>query len=174
MVNDIRLRARESLDAVRHSTEAVNEHLPQIVEKTRLTTETLADLAQDIRQLKELAGVSQTARDKSLVAYASEVLDRIEGSGGTIGQKKTFGSGLKNGMPASEWVVGARKEALLLTVLAQSKHEMLQRLAKTKFGSPWYIQFGEQEPTTLEAWIRANHPGSKALPIGKGDAPATQ
>lgn len=171
MVNDIRLQVRRTVQTVqtagatinqelpsivdksKRTTDIVAEHLPEIVDKTRLTTETLAELSQDIRQLKELAGVSATARDQGLVAYADRLLDAIETSGGTIGLKKTFGQGLKNELPAKEWVVGARKEALVLTVLAKSKDELLKRLTHSKFGSDWYLQVADAEPVPLQDWL---------------------
>jgi hypothetical protein len=175
LVNDVRLQIRQSsqvvhatgqtinehlptiVDKTRKTTDTLAEHLPEIVEKTRKSTETLAELAEDIRQLKELAGVTNTARDKNLVAYADSVLDGIETSGGTIGLKKTFGgSGLKNTLPAKEWVVAARREALFLTAVAKSKKELITRLAENKFGSPWYIQFGDKQPVTLLDWLKAN------------------
>ncbi len=171
LLNDLRLEIRHSSATLRATGKTVNERLPQVAErlpeildKTRQTTEVLAELAADIRQLKELAGVASTARDKNLVAYADSVLDLLEASGGSIGlTKKVFGSGLKEVRPAKEWVVGARKEALLLTVLAKSKQELLARLAKNKFGSDWYIQVGNQEPVPLREWLKKNHPDSRDL-----------
>jgi hypothetical protein len=175
LVNDLRLEIRRSTDTInehlpeivdksRKTSRVVAERLPEIVEKTRKTTDTLAELAADIRQLKELAGVAGTARDQNLVAYADSVLDAVEASGGNIGlTKKVFGSGLKDVRPAKDWVVGARKEALLLTVLAKSKKELLERLAKNKFGSDWYIQVGGSEPVTLLEWLKKNHAESKDL-----------
>ena len=182
LVNDVRLEIRRSsavvhttgqtineqlptiVDKTRKTTDTVAQSLPEILEKTRTSTETLAELAEDIRQLKELAGVANTTRDKNLVAYAASVLDAIETSGGNIGLKKALGgSGLKSTLPAKEWVVAARKEALVLTLLAKSKHELLTRLAVNKFGSPWYIQLAGQEPMTLQDWLKANHVATKEL-----------
>jgi hypothetical protein len=182
LINDLRLELRRSSAMVQTAGQTINEHLPAIVDKTRRTTdtlaeqlpeivdkartstETLAELAEDIRQLKELAGLSTQARDKNLVAYANSVLDSIEASGGMIGLKKAFGAkGLKNPVPAREWVVGARKEAILLTILSNSKAEFGTRLTRNKFHSPWYIQIGEQEPLTLLDWLKANHPATREL-----------
>ncbi|HVK11137.1 MAG TPA: hypothetical protein VM597_20375 [Gemmataceae bacterium] len=146
------------------SGNTVNEHLPAIVEKTHKTTETLAELSEDVRQLKELAGVTGTARDQNLVAYANSVIAQIEASGGVIGLKKTLGGkGLKDQVPAREWTVGARKEAVVLTALAKSKKELVTRLSKNKFGSDWMIQVGDQEPVALFDWLREHHPQSKEL-----------
>jgi hypothetical protein len=40
---------------------------------------------------------------------------------------------------------------------------MLTRLAKTKFGSPWYIELPGKEPQTLLDWLKENHPESREL-----------
>src|SRR5260370_42390638 len=85
LISDLRLEIRRSGEVVHAAGETINENLPAIVEKTRATTETLADLAADIRQLKELAGVSASVRDKNLVTYATSVLDSIDASCGPIG-----------------------------------------------------------------------------------------
>jgi hypothetical protein len=171
----------------RQAADVLSKELPQMVEKTRTTTDTLAkhlpemvdhvsrtatelsELAEDVRQLKELAGVTNTVRDKNLVAYANSVLKMIESSGGVIGVKKTFGQGLKNTRPAAEWAVGARKEALFLSLIVKSKKEMLTRLARTKFGSPWYIELPGKEPRTLLDWLKENHPESRELEAAGAD-----
>jgi hypothetical protein len=152
------------VEKTRKTTDTLAEQLPEIVEKTRMTTETLAEVAEDIRQLKELAGITATARDQGLVAYATSVLDQIEASGGTIGLKKAFGgSGLKNPVSAKEWVAGARKEAIVLTILANSKTDFVTRLTRNKFHYPWYIQVGAQPPVMLLDWLKANHPATREL-----------
>jgi hypothetical protein len=182
MVNDIRLQVRQSSQMVqdtgrtvnehlpiiveksRASTDLVAEHLPTIVEKTCATTETLAELTEDIRQLKELLGVAHTARDQNLVAYADSVLKSIEASGGTMGLKKSLGgSGLKHPVPAREWAVGARKEAVYLTVVAKSKKELVTRLANNWLGSPWYIQVEGKDPVKLLDWLKLHHAATEEL-----------
>jgi hypothetical protein len=182
MINDVRLEIRRSTELFRTTGQTVNEQLPAVVEKVQTSadvisarlpeiverisksTATLSELAEDIHQLKELAGVSNSARDKSLVAYADSVLDTIESANGTIGLKKTFGgSGLKNALPIKEWVVAARKEALYLTVVAKSKKELVTRLTENKFGSPWHIQPDGKESLTLSDWLQANHPATHEL-----------
>ena len=182
MVNDIRLQVRQTSHVVHDTGQTVNEHLPIIVEKsrtstdlvaehlpaiietTRTTTETLAELAEDIRQLKELLGVAHTARDQNLVAYADSVLKSIEASGGTMGLKKSLGgSGLKHPVPAREWAVGARKEAVYLTVVAKSKKELVTRLANNWLGSPWYIQVEGKDPVKLLDWLKLHHAATEEL-----------
>ena len=144
-------------------TLTLSENLPDLVDRAGKASEVVAELAEDIRQLKELAGVTSSVRDKSLVAYANSLLAAVESSGGTIGVKKTLSKGLKNTRPAAEWVVGARKEALILTILVKSKKEMLTRLGKTKLGANWMIEFPDQEPMSLIDWLQRNHPESKEL-----------
>ena len=164
MVNDVRLHVRQSGETVQTTGETINEHLPEIVTKVDTTVDTLAELAADIRQLKELAGVTNSPRDQNLVAYANSVVSLIERSGGTIGLKKKLGGkGLKNESPAKEWAAGARKEALFLTILVRSKKDLVTRLAKNKFGSSWYIRISDSEPVELLEWLKDNHPETKAL-----------
>jgi hypothetical protein len=182
MINDIRLEVRRSSGTIRATAQTVNEHLPAIVHqtkkaaetlaqhlpaiihKTRTVTDTVAELAGDIRQVRELLALPRTERDKTLVAYATSLLNTVEKSGGTIGlNKKLGGKGLKNPAPANEWVAGARREALVLTALVRSKKEMATRLCKNLLGSSWYIQVGAGEPVRLLDWLKANHPATREV-----------
>lgn len=153
MLNDLRVQ-------VRRSAVTVNRNLPEILEKTRTSADTLAQVSNDIRQLRDLAGVApEGAQDDRLVAYADAVLDLIENSGGTVGTKALIGDGLRDPAPAKEWAAGARKEAVWLTFRAKSRQELLTRLCETKFGSAWHMQPpGGGEPVPLEQWVKANHP----------------
>jgi hypothetical protein len=80
-----------------------------------------------------------------------------------IGVRKTMGKGLKNPVPAAEWVAGERREALFLVVLGRSKKEMLKAIVTTKLGFSWYIQLPGQEPVKLLDWLRENHAQTKEL-----------
>lgn len=153
----------EVVEKVRKAADVLSKDLPPMVEHAAQAAEELAELSADIRQLKELAGVSSTVRDQNLVAYANSVLKKIETSGGVIGVKKNLGHGLKNTRPAAEWAVGGRKEALFLSLLVKSKKEMLTRLATTKLGFSWYMQMPGKEPVRLLDWLKENHPDSQNL-----------
>jgi hypothetical protein len=194
MLNDIRLHVRRSAEIVKQAGGNINEHLPAIVEKSKLTTEVVsknlpevvdkvrkttdtvaeslpdiveradrtsevvAELADDIRQLKELAGIGSTKRDENLVAYSNSVFKAIAASGGTIGEKKLVGKGLKNTQPAAEWVAGKRKWALYWMLRVKSKKEMLMRITRNT-----YIELPGKEPVPLLDWLQQNHPETKAL-----------
>lgn len=151
------------LDRVNEVTGTVSENLPEIVDRVDRTTEVLAELSEDIRQLKELAGISSNKRDENLVTYANGLLRVIEKSGGQIGVKKVVGSGLKNTSSAQEWAVSARKEALFLTLLVKSRKEMLTRLGKTKLGLNWYMELPGKSPVPLIDWLKEHHPETKSL-----------
>lgn len=153
----------EVVEKVRHSTDTIAQHLPELLERANKATEVIGELAEDIRQLKELAGLTNTRRDENLVAYANGVMKRIETSGGAIGTKKVVGRGLKNPQPATEWSVSARKEALILAILVKSKKEMATKLAKTKLGTNWYIEIPEKDPVTLLDWLKQNHEETRSL-----------
>lgn len=181
ILNDIRLHVRQSAEVVKRNGETIHEHLPVIVERTRRATEvidrdlpgvlqsagkiteTLAGLAEDIRQIKALAGMSAGPRDKGVVAYATSVLDAIEKSGGKIGVKKVLGKGLKNPQPAEEWVRGERLEVLALTALGRSRAGLLRGITTTKWGSEWWIAVDGKEPVKLHDWLLTNHPETKEL-----------
>ena len=131
----------------------VNQHLPEILEKTRTSTETLAQLSDDIRQLRDLAGATGP-RDATLAKYADDLLDRIEAAkDARVGVEAIIGKGLKDPQPAKEWTAEARKEALYLTFRAKSREELLERLTKNKFGSDWFIQSGGAPPVKLREWL---------------------
>jgi hypothetical protein len=177
MLNDLRLEVRRSsqivyenlppiMDKTRKATDSLVENLPEIADRVHTTTATVAELTEDIRQMRELLGLPRgKKRDETLVGYATSVLDSLEKSGGVIGLKKTVGKGLKNPVAANEWVPGARREAFLLTLLgkAKSKRDMLARLATNWRGSNWYIQVGDREPVTLLDWLKTNHVPTREL-----------
>ena len=157
VVNDLRVE-------IKHTSQTVNEQLPAILRNVKKSTDTLAALSEDLKQLRDLAGASGKARDKTLVAYADSLLDLLETTDAQIGlEKKVLGGGLKSVAPAKEWVVDARKEALWLSFRAGSKLELLTRLCENKFGSPWFIQFPEEEAQLLLDWLKLNHTESRNL-----------
>jgi hypothetical protein len=188
MINDVRLHVRKSAQVVedsgkvvdqagkvvkndlpeivqrsRETSKVVSDALPEVVDRVEKTTEVVAELSEDLKQLKELAGISQVPRDKSVVAYAESVLKLIESSGGEIGVRKNVGSGLKNLRPAADWVREERREAAFLAVLGKSKKQMLDGIVKTKLGFSWYVQLPGKKPMTLLAWLKENHAETKEL-----------
>ncbi len=60
MLNDLRLE-------LKRSAQTVNRDLPVILANTRKSTETLAEVSSDIKELRNLAGVEDAPRDKTLV-----------------------------------------------------------------------------------------------------------
>lgn len=156
MLNDLRVQARRS-------TETINAKLPEILEKTRKSADTLAVLSEDIKKLRTLAGATDRVRDTALVDHATAVLDQLEKADAVIGLKpKLFGEALKETVPAKEWVVDARKEALVLVFRAHSKDELLDGLCKNMYGSDWYIQPKGAEAITLRQWIESHIPTEPA------------
>jgi hypothetical protein len=154
MLNDLRIQARRS-------TETINAKLPEILDKSKRTADTLAVLSEDIKKLRALAGATNDVRDPALVDFATAVLDRIESTDAVIGlMPKLIGTELKETQPAREWVVDARKEAVLLVFRAHSREELLDRLGKNKYGSDWYIQPKGKNPVTLSQWVKENLPAA--------------
>lgn len=152
MLNDLRLE-------LKRSAQTVNRDLPVILANTRKSTETLAEVSSDIKELRNLAGVDDTQRDKTLVTYADSILDLVERQHeAQIGVEKLIGKSLSDPLPAKEWVAGARKEAVWLTFRAKSHAELLDRLTQNKFGTEWKIQFGDEPPQSLRVWLVEHHP----------------
>ena len=149
LINDVRLQ-------LRHTSATINEKLPSILEKTERSATALAELSEDVGQLRDLAGATGP-RDATLAAYADAILDRIEASNLVIGTRSKLSGKLDDPQPAKEWTAGARKEALWLTFRAKSKAELLERLTQTKFGSEWHVQpaSGDIKVTSLKEWIEA-------------------
>jgi len=150
---------------LKRSAQTVNRDLPVILSNTRESSETLAEVSGDIKELRNLAGVEDAPRDKTLVTYADSILDLIESQEAIIGTEKLIGKSLSDPLPAAEWAAGARKEAVVLTFRAKSKQELLDRLTESKFGSPWKIQFGEAEPLELKVWLIENHPPTAEVAV---------
>jgi hypothetical protein len=142
----------------------VKAQLPQILANLNTTTTTLAALSKDINSFRDLAGMVDTPQDRSLVVYADSILDFLEAQQtGKIGLTKIVGDGLKDVVTASEWARDSRKEALWLTFRASTKKELLDRIAKNKFGSDFYFTGPGIEPMKLIDFLRNNHPESKGL-----------
>jgi hypothetical protein len=157
MVNDLRVQARLTVDSV-------NRNLPEILEKTRSTADTMATLSQDIKQLRELVVGDGASRDGNIVAYESEILSLIENSGGKIGVKKMLGGGLSDPVPAREWVTRERKAALWDLARSRSKADLLTRIGHSAvLKRAWYIDTGGRETTALVDWVKGNHPASREL-----------
>lgn len=157
MVNDLRVHVRNSVDTV-------SRDLPQILEKTRDSADTMATLSRDLNQLRELVVGTTVARDDNMIAYESEVLQLIETSNGKIGLKKTLGTGLADPIPAKEWVTRERKSALWNLARSRSKAELLQRIGHSAMlNRVWYIDLGEKNVLPLIDWVKANHPVSQEL-----------
>ena len=183
MVNDLRQEVRRSVDTVnkdlpqiveksRQVADVVHGHLPELLEKTKKTSEAVSAVAEDVQQLRKLLGLPRGGRDETLVAYMDGVLEAVEQSGGTIGLKKVLGKGLDDPVPAREWVARARRtDALSALLLAGSRGDFLRGLGRSAvLKRIWYIQVGGREPVPLVDWVKANHPGSKDVEVGrKGD-----
>src|SRR5258707_515335 len=96
MVNDMRLQVGETTTIVKKTGETLNDRLPDILNRTLVVAETVSELAMDVRNLKSVLGKVPLVRaDEDLAAYAGSVLEAIEKSGATIGQKASSGKGLK-------------------------------------------------------------------------------
>jgi hypothetical protein len=157
MLNDARL-------AMKGTARTVDKSLPPILQNVRRSSEVVAALAKDIQRLRDLAGVTNKARDRSLVIYADSILDLVAKQPGQIGlTKKVFGSGLKSLRPVQAWVQAARKEALWLSFRANSKRELLERLCHNKWGSKWILAVPGQKPIPLMDWLRRHHPPTTKL-----------
>jgi hypothetical protein len=156
MLNDMRVE-------VKRTNEVVGQRLPQILDNVEKGTATLARVSADIDAVRDLAGLTDVVGDRSLAVYADSVLDFLEKQTGQIGLEKTFGSGMKDLIPVADWARAARKEGLWLTVRASTRAELLDRLAKNKFGSDWWFVPATGAPIKVIELLRTQHPPSKGL-----------
>ncbi|MEO8704494.1 MAG: hypothetical protein ABI867_30855 [Kofleriaceae bacterium] len=156
MLNDMRLE-------VKRTNETVGERLPQILDNVKAGTDTLARVSKDIDAMRDLLGIADGVKERSLMVYADSILDFLEKQPGQIGLTKTIGSGYKELIPAADWSRDARKEGLWLTFRAKTKAELLDRLAKTKFGSDWWFVPTTGEASKISDLLKNHHPESKGL-----------
>jgi len=152
MVNDMRTE-------LKRTNAIVTEQLPAILANAKQIGETMARLAKDIDAIRDLAGLG-APRDKSLAVYADSLLDFLETQPGQIGLEKILNKELKDLVAISDWVAGARKEALWLTFRAGTKAELLERLGKNKFGSSWMYAPPSGPPITLVEFLKTHDPKS--------------
>lgn len=162
-VNDLRLELKETTATIKQTAETLDSDLPRILANTRASTETLSVLSQDVKNLRQLAGTAGGNRDESLVLYADSLLNLIAKQDAKIGRKKLIGRKLNDPVPAKEWVVGARREAVVQAFRVRSKQEMLDKLGKTVTGGHWYIEFADADPQPLIDWAKQKHPQTAKL-----------
>ena len=149
---------------LKRTNATVNAHLPQIVANVNTATTTLAAVSKDINSFRDLAGLVDTPTDRSLVVYADSILDFLEAQPqGQIGLTKITGTGLKDVVSSADWARDSRKEALWQTFRASTKKELLERMAKNKYGSDWYFTAPGIPPIKMLDFLKANHPESKGL-----------
>jgi hypothetical protein len=178
MVNDMRLQVHRTTDVVtetvselRDDVRNVRQTLANIKQSVVNIKQTVSNIKQTVSNIKQtVSNIKQTVAkiplvraDEDLAAYASSVLSAIEQSGAQIGVRAALGKGLKKPVPAKEWVVGARREAALLTRVSRSKMDVLAKLATNLFGSPWLMEFEGGERVPMLDWLKKNHPPTKAL-----------
>ena len=152
----------------------VNVKLPQIIDEVTKGTETLSELAEDVDLIKRVAGVpnEDTGRGiRSLAEYADEIqqvlAQQTEGQEAMILKEEIFGSDLAEYSSAEEFLIGLHKEMITFVLpVAKSKQEILYRACYSSPPRrvPFYIQLGDSEPVTLEAFIKEHHAESAELP----------
>jgi hypothetical protein len=151
MLNDMR---RE----VKRTNDIVAKNLPEIIANVKVGTETLVNVAKDIEAVRDLAGITGGASDRPMLRYADAILDYLETLPGQIGLEEVVGSDMKDLMSAKDWARDSRKEAIWLTVRADTPAEMLDRIAHNKFGRSWYYVPPGGVPVPLSEQIKANVP----------------
>src|SRR5262249_35546606 len=140
------------------------EDVPEIIEKSRDITDRVAEMTADVRTLKEALAKVKVDRDPEMLRYAADLLDAVEASKAEVGVKPVTGiGGLRDAIPAHQWVLKGHKEANLLTLLASSKAELASKLTHTALGSPYLMKFPGKRAVDMLEWLKENHPETKAL-----------
>ncbi len=152
----------------------VNAKLPEIISEVKKGTETLSDLAEDVELIKSVAGIRNDQKDRGLrglANYANEIQKVLAESTAEkeamILIEKIIGTDLKEVETAEEFLVGLSREMIAIILpIARSKQEILYRTCYSMppRRKPYYIQFSDAEPISLEAFIREHHAESALLP----------
>jgi uncharacterized protein (UPF0335 family) len=170
-VTDSLQAAQQAVTKANDALETVNGELPTIVGEVKKGTETLSGLAEDVKLLKSVVGIEKNDRGlRGLASYADEIeqilAEATEGKDAKMKIESVIGSSLKDVESAGEFLVGLNKEIVLILALAKSKEEVLWRICHSGLPrrKPFYIQFADEEPVLLEAFLRETHPESSELP----------
>ena len=181
MIADLRAQVKESLNTAQETAregnramKTVNEKLPQIVTEVKKGTETLAELSEDVKLIKSVAGVGNDDQQRGLrgLALYADALQKVfaeqtEGKEAVILLEKIFGADLKKHSTADEFLVALNKEMVTVILpLSKSREEILWRVCTSAPPRrvPFHIQFPDQEPIPLEQFLREKHPASAELP----------
>jgi hypothetical protein len=181
LIYDLKSEVTVSLDSAQMAiTEAnqaigiVNEKLPDIVAAVNRGSETLSGLAEDVELIKSVAGIRGDQTDqgfRSLLNYADEIQKVLaqEGAdkGAVILVEEIFGTDLKQVETVDEFIVGLSKEMVgIILPLSKSKQEILYRTSHSAppRRKPFFIQFPETDPVSVEAFIKKHHSETRALP----------
>ncbi|MCA9136266.1 MAG: hypothetical protein KDB00_05895 [Planctomycetales bacterium] len=163
--------AQQAVSKANVALETVNDKLPTIVDEVKKGTETLSGVAEDVKLLKSVAGISQNDRGlRGIANYVDEIQralgDETEGKDATIKVEAVIGSSLKDVESAREFLVGLNKEAIYILAVAKSKEEALWRVCHGGLPrrAPYYIAFPNEEPVLLDTFIKQIHPESANLP----------
>ncbi len=123
----------------------------------------LKALTTQVKELRELAGL-QGGYQREAVRYASGVLNTIETLRGKGVEVMTKGIGGK-AEPLEEWLVGARREALVLVFTTKSPQAFLRELCQSMaLNRPFHLRFPDGKTEKLEDWLRREHPATAVLP----------
>ena len=159
------------LTQTEQASKTVNANLPTLLERSEAllgrsedAVGHLARLGDGLERYQELMGVVHAgSQDKGMLAYGNSILDFLGKQKATVGVKPQGpGKGLKHPVAAKDFATAGRKELGLLSVIARTKEEMLDGIARTRSAAPLYVQLGEEAaPLLLSDWLRQNHPPSK-------------
>ena len=151
----------------------VNQRLPEIVDEVKIGTETLAGLAEDVELIKSLAGLDAEQADRGvrgLATYADAIQkvlgDLTEGQEVHVLKEKVIGKKLEVVEPVEAFLVGLSREMVTLVLFAKSKQEILERACTSgpPRRKPFFLKFPGEEPISMKAFIKQNHPESASLP----------
>lgn len=164
--------AETALVNANEALSTVNGKLPTIVEEVKRGTETLSQVAEDIKLMKSVVGIEKNDRGlRGLATYADEIqqvlVEFTDGKNAMILIEEVFGSDLKPVETAEEFLVGLNKEMVIILAVSKSKQEVLWRATRSGIPrrAPYYVQIGDTDPLLVSDVIRQNHEPSKLLSV---------
>ena len=132
--------------------EDVTDEKPSIAETIGKIASAIDAVKKEGRSEGEQIVSDRTPPEVADPAAANAVLTALEQADAVIGLRKVVGKGLWSTQSAKDWAKAARKDV----DVGSNLDEVIDDLSHSKLGLAWMIKTGDEDPVSLEDWIREN------------------